>query len=117
MNTPVSSMLWVIMGSLVGSLGAVGLKAGTHHLEMNLRSVVSNWRLGAGIGAYVLSSVFFVFGLRHGELSVLYPLVSLSYVWTVFWSRTFFGESINRAKIIALVLILCGVALLGFGNR
>jgi drug/metabolite transporter (DMT)-like permease len=117
MNTPISSMAWVVLGSLIGSLGAVGLKAGTQHLEMNLRSLFSNWRLGAGVAAYVLSSVFFVFGLRQGELSVLYPLVSLSYVWTVFWSKTFFGESITRAKIISLLLILIGVGLLGLGKH
>ena len=110
-------MAWVVLGSLIGSLGAVGLKAGTQHLEMNLRSLLSNWRLGAGVTAYVFSSVFFVFGLRQGELSVLYPLVSLSYVWTVFWSKTFFGESITRAKVAALVLILIGVGLLGLGKQ
>jgi drug/metabolite transporter (DMT)-like permease len=110
-------MLWVVLGSLIGSFGAVQLKAGTQHLEMNLRSVITNWRLGFGVLLYVLSSVFFVFGLRHGELSVLYPLVSLSYVWTTFWSRAFFGETITRNKIYALGLILAGVTLLGWGKQ
>jgi drug/metabolite transporter (DMT)-like permease len=110
-------MLWVALGSLIGSLGAVWLKAGTQHLELNLRSAITNWRLGLGIALYVLSSVFFVFGLRRGELSVLDPLVSLSYVWTVFWSRAFFGELITRNKICALGLILAGVTLLGWGKH
>jgi len=110
-------MAWVVLGSLIGSLGAVGLKAGTRHLEMNVMSLVTNWRLAGGVALYVLSSVFFVFGLRHGELSVLYPLVSLSYVWTVFWSRAFFGESITRGKLYALALILVGVTLLGWGKQ
>jgi len=110
-------MAWVVLGSLIGSFGAVLLKAGTQRLERNLRSLITNWHLGAGIGSYVLSSVFFVFGLRRGELSVLYPLVSLSYVWTVFWSKAFFGESITRNKIYALVFILAGVTLLGWGKQ
>jgi multidrug transporter EmrE-like cation transporter len=110
-------MAWVVLGSVIGSLGAVGLKAGTKRLQMNLRSILTNWHLALGIAAYVLSSVFFVFGLRKGELSVLYPLVSLSYVWTVFWSRAFFGESITRNKIYALGLILVGVTLLGWGKQ
>jgi drug/metabolite transporter (DMT)-like permease len=110
-------MLWVVFGSLIGSFGAVQLKAGTQRLEMNLRSLITNWRLGSGVLLYVLSSVFFVFGLRRGELSVLYPLVSLSYVWTTFWSRAFFGEAITRNKIYALGLILAGVTLLGWGKQ
>jgi multidrug transporter EmrE-like cation transporter len=110
-------MLWVVLGSLIGSFGAVQRKAGTQRLEMNLRSLITNWRLGFGVLLYVLSSVFFVFGLRHGELSVLYPLVSLSYVWTTFWSKAFFGETITCNKIHALGLILAGVTLLGWGKQ
>jgi drug/metabolite transporter (DMT)-like permease len=117
MNTPVSSMGWVLLGSFIGSFGAVLLKAGSKHLERNLLSLFKNWRLAAGVGAYILSSVFFVLGLRNGELSILYPMVSLSYIWTVLWSKTFFGEKLTSAKFYALGLILFGVALLGMGTR
>ena len=117
MNTPVSSMGWVLLGSFIGSFGAVLLKAGSKRLERNLPSLFKNWRLAAGVGAYILSSVFFVLGLRNGELSILYPMVSLSYIWTVFWSKTFFGEKLTSAKFYALGLILFGVALLGMGTR
>jgi multidrug transporter EmrE-like cation transporter len=44
-------------------------------------------------------------------------MVSLSYIWTVFWSKTFFGEKLTSAKVYALGLILFGVALLGMGTR
>jgi drug/metabolite transporter (DMT)-like permease len=117
MNTPVSSMGWVLLGSFIGSFGAVLLKAGARHLERNLASLFKNWRLAAGVAAYILSSVFFVFGLRNGELSILYPMVSLSYIWTVFWSKAFFEERLTSAKFYALGLILLGVALLGMGTR
>jgi drug/metabolite transporter (DMT)-like permease len=117
MSTPVSSMAWVLLGSFIGSFGAVLLKAGARHVKLNLVALLKNWRLAAGVGAYVLSSVFFVLGLRNGELSILYPMVSLSYIWTVFWSKTFFGEKLTSAKFYALGLILFGVALLGMGTR
>lgn len=116
MSTPVSSMAWVLLGSFIGSFGAVLLKAGAKHAELKIRSLLTNWRLAAGVAAYVLSSVFFVFGLRNGELSILYPMVSLSYIWTVVWSKTFFGEKLTAAKFYALALILFGVALLGMGT-
>jgi drug/metabolite transporter (DMT)-like permease len=48
---------------------------------------------------------------------VLYPMVSLSYIFTLFWSRWFFGEALTRSKFAALGLILVGVALLGLGTR
>ena len=117
MTTPVSSMAWVLLGSFIGSFGAVLLKAGAKHVNRSLFGVLRNWRLAAGVGAYVRSSVFCVFGLRNGELSILYPMVSLSYIWTVVWSKTFFGERLTSAKFYALALILFGVALLGMGTR
>ena len=110
-------MAWVMFGSFVGSFGAVFLKAGAKRLERNLKSLYTNWRLVAGVGAYLLSSVFFLLGVRRGELSVLYPLVAFGYVWTMFWSRLFFGEPLTRTKFFALGLILAGIAILGLGNR
>ena len=117
MNTPISSIAWVVVGSFIGSLGAVGLKAGAQRLELNIVAVATNWRLAAGIGGYLLSTVFFVQGLRHGELSVLYPMVSLGYLWTMLWSKLFFNEPMTKGKLVGLIVILAGCALLGFGNR
>jgi len=108
----------VVTASFIGSFGAVFLKAGSHRLSLSdWRTVAFNWRLALGVGAFVLSSVFFVIGLRHGDLSVLYPMVSLGYIWTLLWSRIFFGEPFTRFKILGLVLILIGTTLLGIGNR
>lgn len=114
--TPVSSMVLVAIGGFIGSFGAVFLKAGASRLEKNLRALVANWRLMAGIGLFCFSSIFFVLGLKHGELSVLYPIVSLGYVWTLLWSRLFFGERMTRGKIAGLALILVGVAFVGMGT-
>lgn len=112
MNTPFSSVVWVSVGSFIGSIGAVGLKAGATGLELNLRSLLRNWKLAAGLSLYLVSTVFFVKGISHGEISVLFPLVSLGYVWTTLWSKLFFGESMTRAKLTGLALILAGCALL-----
>jgi drug/metabolite transporter (DMT)-like permease len=117
MTTPFSSMVWVVTGSFIGSLGAVGLKAGAKRLKMNIVSLLTNWRLAAGVVGYLISAVFFIQGVRHGELSVLYPMVSLGYLWTMVWSKLFFGEPITRGKITAIFLILCGCGLIGLGNR
>jgi multidrug transporter EmrE-like cation transporter len=116
-NTPVSSMAWVIGASFFGSFGAVFLKIGAGRIEKNVVSIVTNWRLAMGIGFYLFSSVLFVMGVRQGELSVLYPMVSLGSVWTLFWSRLFLGEPLTRNKFLALGLILAGITVLGLGTR
>jgi multidrug transporter EmrE-like cation transporter len=117
MTTPMSSIAWVNVASFIGSLGAVGLKAGAKNLKLSIPALATNWKLHAGIAGYLISWVFFVLGLKQGDLSVLYPMVSLGYIWTLLWSRWFFGEPLTGAKFTALGLILVGVALLGVGTR
>lgn len=113
--TPLSSMLLVLAASFVGSFGAVFLKSGARRMHVNLWHLMRNYRLALGVALFVLSSYFFVLGVRRGELSVLYPMVSLGYVWTMMWSRLFFGERLTRNKVAGLSLILLGILFIGLG--
>ena len=114
--TPLSSILLVLLASLIGSFGAVFLKLGAGRLSGGMKHLF-NWHLIAGVTLYVGSSVPFVMGLKHGELSVLYPMVSAGYVCTLFWSRIFFKEPITGAKVGALAMILAGLVCISTGGR
>jgi multidrug transporter EmrE-like cation transporter len=115
-KTPVSSMLLVLLASFIGSFGAVFLKSGASRLHRQLKTLILNWRLAAGVMFYGVSSFFFVLGVRRGELTVLYPMVSLGYIWTLIWSRLFFGESLTRRKVLGICLVLTGIVVLNLGN-
>ena len=106
----VRSMLLVFLASVVGSFGAVFLKMGALRLNKSVLSFV-NSRLVLG------ASIVYALGLRGGQLSVLYPIVSLGYVFTLVWAKLFFGEPFTRFKIAGLGLILVGVFLVGLGGR
>lgn len=110
-------MIYVLIASFIGSFGAVFLKLGAAKVERNVASLVMNPRLAAGISMFCLSSMFFVLGVQRGELSVLYPMVATGYIWTLLWSKLFFDESLTRAKVMGLALILVGITLIGFGNQ
>jgi drug/metabolite transporter (DMT)-like permease len=115
-GTPFSSILLVLLASFIGSFGAVFLKLGAAHLSKGIMGAL-NWQLAAGIGLFLGSSVPFIMALKHGELSVLYPMVSLSYVWAMLWSKMLFGEPITKGKVGALALILGGILCIGIGGR
>lgn len=93
------------------------LKMGAERLKFDIRSLAGNWRLAGGVVFYLLSSVLFLIGVKHGELSVLYPLVAVGSVWTLLWSKLFLGERLTRPKFVAVGMILAGCALLGLGAR
>lgn len=116
MTTPLSSIALVLVASFIGSFGAVFLKSGAVRTN-SVRTLLVNPRLALGVGLFLLSTVFYLMGIRHGELSVLYPMVSLGYVWTLVWSRLFFKEALTREKFAGLGLVLVGIMLLGLGNR
>jgi drug/metabolite transporter (DMT)-like permease len=114
-DTPISSMLLVLFASVVGSFGAVFLKLGAVRLT-NVQGLL-NWRLVAGVVLYLGSSVFYGLGIKHGQISVLFPMVSLGYVWTVLWARLFFNERFTKQKFLGLGLVFLGVLFVGLGSR
>lgn len=118
MTTSLFSIVLVLISGLIGSVAAVFLKAGANRLhrdkEQLKKAVV---RLGIGIFLFVSSSVIYIWGIRGGNLTVLYPMLALGYVWTLIWSRLFFGEPFNKTKIYGVALVLAGVVFIGLGNR
>ena len=117
MKTPLSSILLVLFASFVGSFGTVFLKAGADRLERTVKGLLTNWRLVAGICIYLISVSMYAVAIKNGELTILYPMVSLGYLWTLIWSRIFFKEPLTRNKFIGVGIILIGVVFLNFGNR
>jgi drug/metabolite transporter (DMT)-like permease len=114
--TLVRSMLLVFAASVVGSFGAVFLKLGAARLTGGLKSFL-NLHLAGGVALYLGSSVFYALAIRGGQLSILYPMVSLGYIWTLLWARIFFKEAFTRQKLTGLTLVLLGVILVGLGAK
>lgn len=107
----------MLVGSVIGSAGAVFLKSGAQALSNHWSSIVYNWKLALGVITYMLSSILFVKGMANGELSVLFPMVSLGYICSLVWSRLFFKEVVTGAKLLGIGLILTGIVCLGLGNH
>jgi multidrug transporter EmrE-like cation transporter len=116
LTTPLSSIVLVLVGAVIGSFGAIFLKSGANALTKHWTSIAYNWRLAVGVITYLLSSVLFVKGMSKGELSLLFPMVSVGYICTLLWSRLFFQERVTKVKLAGVGLILVGIVFLGFGN-
>lgn len=116
MTTELWAVGLVVLATLVGALGPILIKRGAHRVTMNIFSQLKNRSLIAGVGCYVLSSFIFVPALRGGELSVLYPLVSVSYVWVCLLSIKILGEKMGTMKWCGVGLIILGVSLIGLGS-
>jgi undecaprenyl phosphate-alpha-L-ara4N flippase subunit ArnE len=73
-----------------------------------------DWRyIISGFIVFGIGAVLMIFAYRYGELSVLQPINSMSYVYSLFLGYTVFHEEITVFKIIGVVAIMLGVILLG----
>jgi multidrug transporter EmrE-like cation transporter len=116
LKTPLNLVGLVMVAGFIGSVGMAFLKAGSGRLEFEVRALITNWQIAAGIGLYGLSSIFYTIAVRQGELTVLYPMVSLGYVWALLWARLFFNERLTKMKFAGLGMILAGIVLLFVGR-
>ncbi len=71
--------------------------------------------LFAGYAMYGVSTVLLVLALRHGQLSLLYPVFAMTYVWVTILSVLIFHESMNPYKLAGIAVIVGGIAVLGKG--
>jgi drug/metabolite transporter (DMT)-like permease len=88
------------------------IRLGDHPTPVML---ITNVPLIGGLAVYGLGAMLMIVALKHGELSVLYPLISLSYVWVAILSVLLFDESMNPLKIAGILIIMAGVGVLGRG--
>jgi drug/metabolite transporter (DMT)-like permease len=113
------SLILVIGFTVLAATAQVLFKFGTVRLGQHpsIIGLLTNYPLIGGLALYGVGSAMMVIALRHGELSFLYPLISLSYVWVAILSVLIFQESMNPYKIAGIAVIITGVAVMGNGAR
>lgn len=101
-------MIWptllAIASSLASAAGPIYLKQGLNPLTIT--------KLFLGFFLYGLGVLLFIAALFGGELSKLYPLIALTYVWVVLLSKFWLKEKITRQHIIGMIAIILGVAII-----
>lgn len=102
-------LLAIIMTGM-GSFGALCFKNITKPDEkLTIKGLLFNKMLYIGGALYVFSSLINVILLKQWDYTIVYPLTSLTYVWTLFISRFFLKEKINVLKVLAIILIVSGI--------
>ncbi|HYZ86156.1 MAG TPA: hypothetical protein VE621_17225 [Bryobacteraceae bacterium] len=104
--------------TLLGAAAQIFMKMGANKLQkQSIIQMITNLPLMTGYTLYGLSTLFLVLALRKAHLSILYPIISLSYVWVTVLSLFIFHEQMNPYKVTGLAVIVFGVAVLGFGDH
>jgi multidrug transporter EmrE-like cation transporter len=112
----------LILGAVAFSAaGQLFLKSGAQHLARVgrlefLLAAARDMHVLAGLGAWIASTVCWLYVLRVAPLSRAYMLSSLTYVLIPLASIYVFGEQLRRLHAVGMALILIGVACLLSGD-
>lgn len=97
--------------TLAGALGAFFFKKSTDKMKGVFSLLhIPSFYLGGGL--YALGALINIILLRFMEYTLLYPMSSIAYVWSLFLANRFMGEKITQKKIIGVTMICIGVLFL-----
>ncbi len=118
-TTPLWAIGLAFFCSMMGAAGQAFFKIGSKTATFNPVDLVRNWHLMLGLASYAAATVIFIFTLKHGKLSTLYPVIAMSYVWVFLISWGWFREFEEKSPIpnmAGVTLILAGVVLVALGR-
>jgi drug/metabolite transporter (DMT)-like permease len=105
-------ILLTALSAFIGSIGQLEFKRGADNLQFDIKLLLTNYHLIIAIAVYCVSTVLYVYALNKENLSILYPIVATSYIWTLMFSKIFLKEPIGLTSWAGVFFILLGVTLI-----
>jgi undecaprenyl phosphate-alpha-L-ara4N flippase subunit ArnE len=76
------------------------------------KALIVNWQLALSGISIALATVIWLYILRHFELSVAYPLISISYIFGTLAAVFIFHETVPVTRWLGVGFIMLGVVFL-----
>jgi drug/metabolite transporter (DMT)-like permease len=113
---------FIFTGICLNAMAQLLLKAGTNAVGA-IHLTPDNWfstgvklatqlPILAGLTCYVVSVVVWIIGLSRVDVTIAYPMLSLGYIINAIGAWYFLGEMLSAQRILAIGVIIVGVALL-----
>ena len=113
---------FILSGILLNATAQLLLKKGTnaigaiHLTAENWFSIglqlATQWPIIGGLSCYVISVGVWIIGLSRVDVTIAYPMLSLGYIVSAIGAWYFLGEIMSLQRMLAIGVILIGVALL-----
>src|SRR5215469_10800995 len=121
-------LLILIVGLVFESAGVILLKKGMIHIGevqgINAAEILRVVKAGA-VNPQILLGVFFealfflclVILMSKSDISFLWPLTALSFVFATFAAIIFLGESVSIVRWVGVILIVIGAAFISYSQH
>ena len=77
-----------------------------------MASLATNKALLLGVAIYLTSLAVYLFALRGGELSFVYPTFASVFIFVLLISKFLLGERISLRRALGVLLIVIGIAVI-----
>jgi len=74
------------------------------------------WALILGFVLYACGALVMIVAYRYGSLSVLQPILCLSYVFAIFIAIFLLNEQITPMKLAGIIIVIFGVVMIAGGD-
>ncbi|SIS42359.1 EamA family transporter [Salimicrobium flavidum] len=96
----------ILVFTLFGSLGGYFFKkASAHGLVLNKYFIL---HVGAGGLFYGTGAILNIITLSYLPYTIVFPLTSITYIWTLLLSAVFLKETLTVRKIAGVLFIVAG---------
>lgn len=106
-----TNYVFLLIMTIMGAFAGLFLKKASS--SDGLKSLIINLNLYFGGVLYFISALVNIYLLKFLEYSVVLPLTSITYIWTMIISYFILNENITFRKIVGIVFILVGAIILG----
>ena len=113
-------LILVVSAAVMGGVAQVLLKKGMNIVgkvslvemaKQFVRIILTNPYVFVGLAIYVISTIIYLAALSRGELSIVFPLISISYIIAAVLAVFFLNEKITWVRWAGIITIVVGVFL------
>lgn len=101
-------ILLMIVSSLLACIG---------QLLFKLWAQKGIWCIFFGFGFYGLGATCMLVAYKFGKLSVLQPILSMNYIFSLLLGAFILKESISLSKVVGVFVVMSGVVLIAVGDE
>ncbi len=118
MKTKTWAIVLMFFCTFITASAQLSWKLGVINLKPGIFNVIFNLGIILGFILYGIGALILLICLKHGELSVIYPIVATSFIWVSIFSPIFFTtDSMNILKWVGVFIIIGGVIFIGIGSK
>ncbi len=117
MATQPVAIAMVFVCAVFTSFAQILFKFASFEFSLNVALLLTNHFLIAGMLLYAVAAALLIMAFKHGELSVIYPIIATSYIWVGILSWIIFSETMGIFKWIGIASIIVGITVIALGSK